>query len=372
MRSTRMIIDCRKLKNNIAELKKRSANSAMLAIVKANAYGHGALAIAKYALEYGVEWLGVATPEEGAYLRENGIEAPILVLGAANGEELEICVKYSLHQTVFDEARLVELNDIAKKIGKKAYAHIKINSGMNRIGISDENEWCSLLKKIKECDHVDANGVFTHFATADDEDTEFFHNQEKKFIDMLAIARNSGVTFKYIHACNTAAAMRGSADYCNLIRVGIGLYGYYPSSYLKSNYNCSIEPIAKFVTNISAVNTVKKGDAVSYGASFVADKEMRIATLPVGYADGYNRLHSNKGRVIINGKYVNIIGRVCMDQMMVDISQIPDADVGTEVILMGKCGNLVLDADELANACMTISYEVLTSIAQRVERVYIE
>ena len=373
MRSTRLIINCSKLKNNINELKKGLPDSThLMAIVKANAYGHGVLEIARYSLEYGADWLGVATPEEGVFLRENGIKAPILVLGASNGDELELCVKYDLHQTVFSTHTVLQLESIAQRYSKKAYAHIKVNSGMNRIGICDTNEFRELLTVVKSCGNVVTDGIFTHFATADEEDTSGTEEQIRRFDEMLSIAEECGIKFDYIHACNTAGIMRHLCPKYNMVRLGIGLYGYYPSEYMKRVSNINIEPIAEFVTNISAVNTIAPGEAVSYGATFRAEKTMRIATLPVGYADGYNRLLSNKGKVIINGKTADVIGRVCMDQMMVDITDIPDAKEGTKAILIGKCSDICVDADSIADLCMTISYEVLTSIAQRVERVYID
>ena len=189
---------------------------------------------------------------------------------------------------------------------------------------------------------------------------------------MLALADEAGIKFDFIHVCNTAGIMRGICPQYNMVRLGIGLYGYYPSEYIKQISNVNIKPVAEFVTNISAVNVIEAGEAVSYGATFRADKTMRIATLPVGYADGYNRLLSNRGKVIINGKTADVVGRVCMDQMMVDITDIPDAKEGTEAVLMGERQGICVDADSIADMCMTISYEVLTSVAQRVERVFVE
>ncbi len=373
MRSTRLVISCSKLKNNIAELKKGLLPSThLMAVVKANAYGHGVLDTARYSLKYGADWLGVATPEEGIYLRENGIDAPILVLGAANGEELEICVKYGLHQTVFDTDTVKKLDEIAARNGKRAYVHIKVNSGMNRIGISDKESFKRLAEVIKASGNVTADGIFTHFATADEQDVKGTEEQIRRFEEMLALADEAGIKFDFIHVCNTAGIMRGICPQYNMVRLGIGLYGYYPSEYIKQISNVNIKPVAEFVTNISAVNVIEAGEAVSYGATFRADKTMRIATLPVGYADGYNRLLSNRGKVIINGKTADVVGRVCMDQMMVDITDIPDAKEGTEAVLMGERQGICVDADSIADMCMTISYEVLTSVAQRVERVFVE
>ncbi len=374
MRSTKLVVDVSKVRSNIAELKKNLyKNTLLMAVVKANAYGHGMLEMAHAVLANGADWLGIATPEEGMFLRENGIVSPILVLGAANGEELDLCVKYDLHQTVFNNDQILELNNIAKKYGKIAFVHIKINSGMNRIGISDKEKLNSLLLCLKECNGVVADGIFTHFATADEEDLSRTYAQISLFDDMVRVARQKCDTIKYVHACNTAGIMRGLGNAYNMVRLGVGLYGYYPSGYVKSECSFNIEPVAEFITNISAINDISKDDAVSYGATFVANNNMRIATLPVGYADGYNRLLSNKGYVIINGKIARILGKICMDQMMVDVTDIPDAEIGTKVILMGKdtYSGVSITADDLANMCMTIPYEILTSISPRVERIYI-
>lgn len=373
MRSTRLVISCSKLKNNIAELKKELLPTThLMAIVKANAYGHGVLDTARYSLKYGADWLGVATPEEGVYLRENGITAPVLVLGAANGEELELCVSYELHQTVFDIKTVREIDAIAQRLGKTAYAHIKINSGMNRIGISDKTEFERLIEEVKSSKALLVDGIFTHFATADEEDCRGTAEQIARFEAMLDTAEQNGMSFEYIHACNSAGIMKGICPKYNMVRLGIGLYGYYPSEYVKKTSSAKIKPIAEFVTNISAVNVISAGETVSYGATFRADREMRIATLPVGYADGYNRLLSNRGKVIINGKLADVVGRVCMDQMMVDITDIPEAHEGTEAVLIGERQGICVDADDIADMCRTVSYEVLTSIAQRVERVFVE
>lgn len=372
MRSTRLIVDCSKLKHNIAEFKNLlSANTNIMAVVKANAYGHGLAEIAKLSLEYGATWLGVATPEEGVFLRKNGITAPILVLGASNGDELGLCVEYELHQAVFECEQIVKLNNIAQSIGKKAYVHIKINTGMNRIGISNENDFILLLNVLKKCDSVAADGIFTHFACADEENDQKTFVQIKKFESALKTAHENGFDFKTVHACNTAGALRGLCPNYDLVRLGIGIYGYYPSEYMKKASSSNLLPIAQLVTNISAVNVINSGDEVSYGGTFVADKTMRVATLPVGYADGCSRKLSGEGYAVICGKKAQILGRVCMDQMMVDISDINGADVGTRAVIMGDGETPAMTADDIANISGTVSYEVLTSVAQRVERVYV-
>ncbi len=372
MRSTRLIVDCEKLKHNITELKRGlKPGTHMMAIVKANAYGHGALAIARASLLFGADWLGVATPEEGVYLRRHGITADILVLGAANEDEMELSVQYGIHQTVFSAEHIKALNNIAASLHKTAFAQIKVNTGMNRIGISDEGELLRALEAAKASGNVITDGIFTHFATADEEDTSFAKKQEQRFRDMLGIARNAGMDFEFIHASNTAGALMGFGDEYNTVRLGIGLYGYYPSEYCKRVCGKKLLPIASFVTNISAINNIKKGESVSYGAIFTAERDSVIATLPVGYADGYSRRLGNNSSVIINGTAAPVVGRVCMDQMMVDITDIPNARVGDEVMLMGASDIADIDADGIAEKCGTIPYEVLTSIAQRVERVYI-
>ncbi len=369
MRSTRLLVDCSRIKHNITEFRNLiSPDANIMAVVKANAYGHGMAEVARYALEYGATWLGVATPEEGVYLRKKGVAAPMLVFGASNGEELSLCVEYGLHQAVFNEQQIFELNNIGVQMGKTALVHIKVNTGMNRIGVCDEGEFAELLDAIKQCKHIDADGIFTHFACADEENDIKTYKQIERFEKMLAIARSKGVSFKHIHACNTAGALRGLCKEYSMIRLGIGLYGYYPSEYMKKTSSAELLPVGRFVTNISAVNTIHKGDEVSYGGTFTAECDMQVATLPVGYADGFSRKLSDEGYAVICGKKAKILGRVCMDQFMADISHIPEAGVGTDALLMGENA---MTADDMAEICDTISYEILTSIARRVERVYI-
>lgn len=371
MRSTRLIVNRSKLKHNIFEFKAMlSHNADIMAVVKANAYGHGMVEIARLSLEYGASWLGVATPEEGALLRNNGITAPILVLGAANDDELGICVRHGLHQTVFDVSQVIELNNIASDLEKTALVHVKVNTGMNRIGISSKERFVELLKALSECQNVCADGIFTHFACADDVNDVRTQIQIEKFEEYLSIAKQFGKNFRHVHACNTAGALRGLCKNYDMVRLGIGLYGYYPSPDMKGQCNCSLLPIARLVTNISAINGISKGDAISYGGVFVAESDMRVATLPVGYADGYNRKLSDVGHVIICGKKAKILGRICMDQMMVDVTDIPEAVVGSQAMLMGDA-NGCFDADDIAEICGTISYEVLTSLSRRVERIYV-
>lgn len=371
MRSTRLIVDCSELKHNIAEFKDLlSPDTRIMAVVKANAYGHGMADIARLSVKYGAAWLGVATPEEGVFLRKNGIDVPILVLGASNGDELRLCVENELHQAIFENDQVIELNNIACELGKKAYTHIKVNTGMNRIGISNGDDLESLLNALRSCDNVIADGIFTHFACADEENDTKTFVQIEKFESMIALASKNGFEFKTVHACNTAGTMRGLCKNYDLVRLGIGIYGYYPSEYMKKTSRTDLHPIAKLVTNISAVNTVGCGDEISYGGTFRAQKAMRVATLPVGYADGYSRKLSSVGYVVICGKKAQILGRVCMDQLMVDVSDIDEATVGTEAILMGNGSDIAMTADDIAELCDTVSYEVLTSIAQRVERIY--
>lgn len=371
MRSTRLIVNRSRLKHNIFEFKAMiSPNADIMAVVKANAYGHGMVEIARLSLEYGASWLGVATPEEGALLRNNGITAPILVLGAANDDELGICVKHGLHQAIFDVDQAVELNNIAREMGKTALVHVKVNTGMNRIGISNKECFVELLKVLSECESICADGIFTHFACADDINDTRTEKQIELFEEYLAIAKQMGKSFYHVHACNTAGTLRGLCKNYDMVRLGIGIYGYYPSLDMKPACNGKLLPIARLVTNISAINGISKGDAISYGGIFVADGDMRVATLPVGYADGYDRKLSDVGHVVICGKKARILGRICMDQMMVDVTHIPEAVVGSEAVLMGDvCG--CFDADDIAEICGTISYEVLTSLSRRVERVYV-
>ncbi len=371
MRPSKVIIDLAKLDRNIKNIKRMlKPNTHLMAIVKADAYGHGAIGVAHQALVSGASWLGVAIPEEGAELREAGITAPILVLGGIDETQVKTVVEYDLTQCVFslDVARL--LNYEAQRLNKKIAVHLKVDTGMGRIGLVDVESIRKFCSEIKPYSHLILEGIFTHFAAADEEDKTFTNQQMKRFSNILDVLASDGVKFKWVHAANSAAIIDCPDAHFNLVRAGIAMYGYYPSTAVKRSL-VPVEPILQWETKVVHVKDVGKGDSISYGRTFIAERPMRIATLPVGYADGYSRLLSNRGWVLIHGRKAPIVGVVCMDQVMVDVTHISGVKPGDSAVLIGTQGDETISAEDIARLCGTISYEVLTGIGRRIPRIYI-
>ncbi|HHU78836.1 MAG: alanine racemase [Caldicoprobacterales bacterium] len=373
MRPTRAVINLTRFKQNMQNIKSLTdPDTAMMAVVKANAYGHGALQIAGHAVKAGAGWLGVAIPEEGMELRNNGISAPVLVLGGADREQCRISVIYNLTQAVPSLETAHLLNGCAAEYGRKARVHVKLDTGMGRIGFHRIEELEALVKELHSMKNIVLDGAFTHFAAADETDPAYTEEQIKRLDKMLNIIRESGIHLKWIHASNTAGVFQFPRANYNMVRCGIGLYGYYPSHDVMKNATVSLLPVMQWETEVVHIKDVDANSCISYGRTYSASTSRRVATLPVGYADGYNRLLSNRGSVLIHGKRAPVIGRVCMDQIMIDVTNIPEANIGSKVVLLGEQGKEKITADELADLCGTISYEILTSISERVPRIYHE
>jgi alanine racemase len=373
MRPTRAVINLTRFKQNMQNIKSLTdPDTAMMAVVKANAYGHGALQIAGHAVKAGAGWLGVAIPEEGMELRNNGISAPVLVLGGADREQCRISVMYNLTQAVPSLETAHLLNGCAAEYGRKARVHVKLDTGMGRIGFHRIEELEALVKELHSMKNIVLDGAFTHFAAADETDPAYTEEQIKRLDKMLNIIRESGIHLKWIHASNTAGVFQFPRANYNMVRCGIGLYGYYPSHDVMKNATVSLLPVMQWETEVVHIKDVDANSCISYGRTYSASTSRRVATLPVGYADGYNRLLSNRGSVLIHGKRAPVIGRVCMDQIMIDVTNIPEANIGSKVVLLGEQGKEKITADELADLCGTISYEILTSISERVPRIYHE
>ncbi len=371
MRPTKAIIHLSRYKENIKQLRSLlNPNTDFMAVVKANAYGHGAIKMAEQATQAGATWLGVALPEEGAQLRESGIELPILVLGDITPEQCKTTLQYSLTQAVPSIETARYLNEAANQYGKRARVHLKLDTGMGRIGLRTSEELHRIIDEIPSMNGIQLEGVFTHLATADESDFSYTREQMKKMDSMLQVLKESGIKVNRIHAANSAGVFQFKDAYFNLVRCGISTYGYYPSSYVKDRAKIKLLPVLQWESRIAYVKVVSSGETVSYGRAYTANANIRVATLPVGYADGYPRVLSNKSYVLVCGKKAPVIGRVCMDQLMIDITDIPDAYVGSAVVLLGEQDSEQITADELANLSGTISYEILTSISQRVPRVY--
>ncbi|RMG15404.1 MAG: alanine racemase [Deltaproteobacteria bacterium] len=370
IRPTALRIDLRALCSNLDLCRRHLAAAhgqqapAILAVVKANAYGHGALPVARALEAKGVEWFGVALVEEGIALRQGGIRAPILVLGGAYEGGWEAMRAFDLCPVVFTEAHL----EAARCHGPLA-VHVKVDTGMGRIGVLPE-ALPAFLRRAKRSAGVRVEGLLTHFANADLADDSVTRAQIAAFEAALAEARAAGLEPRWIHLANSAAVLRMTRHLGShtLVRPGLMLYGYPPSPELR---NLGLEPVATWVTKIIHLKEVPKGFRVSYGQTWEAPRRSRIATLPVGYADGYFRAFGNRAEVLVRGRRCPVVGRVCMDMCMVDVTSLPEVAVGEEVVLLGRQGEEEVSADELAGHAGTISYEILCAIGDRVPRLVV-
>ncbi|MCR4886097.1 MAG: alanine racemase [Clostridiales bacterium] len=365
-RGTYIRVDLSAIEENTRALRASIGDTPhMLAVVKANGYGHGLVKVARAALENGADWLGVAIPEEGEALRSAGIGAPILVLGAVNGRGAQASVRFSLTQAVFDAERVRFLEKAAAEMDTVARVHIKCDTGMGRIGVRTEAELSAVLEEITHSPHVRLTGAFTHFADADGEGEEYSLSQIRKFDRMRALLPPGIIC----HAAASAAAVRYPQARYQMVRQGISLYGCPPIP-----TDIPLRPALSWHTEIAYVKTVEKGECVSYGCTFRAERETRVATLPVGYGDGYHRALSGKAQVLIGGKRCPVIGRVCMDQIMADVTDVPpgDCQIGAPVVLLGRQGKEEIPAEEIAAWAGTISYEMLLAATARVPILYVD
>ncbi len=363
-RGTYIQVDLDAIGYNTRLLKKETAKDRLLlAVVKANAYGHGLVQVAKKVLANGADYLGVAIPEEGVMLRNAGIDAPILVMGGVNEKGAAASVQHQLVQTVFDPERVFQMEKAAREQGKDAYVHLKIDTGMGRIGVRTIAEVQYMMEAIKACPHVKLAGVFTHFADADSASKEYTKEQKKKFEKLIQLLPGGIIR----HAAASAAAARYPETRYDMVRQGIALYGCEAGE-----GSLPVKPALSWHTEIVYIKSVLPGSCISYGCTFTAEKEMMVATLPVGYGDGYSRALSGKAEVLIAGKRCKVLGRVCMDQIMVDITGLTkeEAYIGAPVVLLGAQGNERITADEMAAWADTISYEMLMSATARVPVIY--
>ncbi|MCD7854738.1 MAG: alanine racemase [Clostridiales bacterium] len=362
-------IDLDRLAANIRNIKKAVGDRKVLAVVKADAYGHGAVETAKVCLFNGAEYLAVANSDEGLSLRKNNIMEPILILGYTVSGNLRAVIENDITQTVFSYEMAEEISQAAVNLEKVCKVHIKIDSGMGRLGFLPSEESIEEIIKISKMKGIFVEGIFTHFAEADSADKSYTELQAKRFKYMCDGLEKRGLKLLK-HCANSAAILDLPELRLDMVRAGIILYGYYPSDEVKKTIE--IKPVMSLKTHISYVKKLKAGSFISYGRTYEVKEDMTVATVPVGYADGYMRAFSNKASVIVKGKAAPVVGRVCMDQFMIDISRIPGVEMGDEVILLGEDKGLSIDADMLAELGGTISYEILCAVGKRVPRVYIK
>ena len=369
MRPTAAEIDLRAIARNVGcAVRMAGPDAAVMAVVKADGYGHGAVPVARTALASGATWLGVAIPEEAAPLRAAGLECRILVLGPIPPEQAELVVILRLDQCVTDPGQAEALARAAARRDRVVPLHLKIDTGMGRVGVAP-CQAPGVAGRIAALSGVRLDGVMTHFAEAEAEDQAFTRAQLASFNATLKALRAAGVRPGLRHAANSAGLLYVPEARLDLVRPGIMLYGCHPRG--GGCRDPELAPALRLRTAVSQVKDVSRGDSVSYGRTFIATRDTRVATLPLGYADGVGRLLSNRGQVLIRGQRASVIGRVCMDMLMVDATAIPDVEIGDEAVLIGRQGDAEIGADEVAALLGTISYEVLCRIGPRVPRVYI-
>lgn len=363
MRQTYALVDLSKYRANLRAIKSAIGPSVkLMAVVKANAYGHGLVQIARAAQEEQADFLAVALAEEGIILRQAGIHLPILVLAGLSGESTLDAVQHGLTLTVHTQAHLLAAEKAAEALGRTAEVHIKIDTGMNRIGTKGEGELRALLQSMAALPHVKLTGAFTHFASADDPNPAMTNAQLERFNELSQLLPE-GIL---LHTSGSSALLGRPDARKMMVRAGISSYGYSPIA-----TEVPLQPVLSWLAEITHVKEAAAGETISYGGTADAYDGMKLATLAVGYGDGYNRLLSNKAEALINGTRCPVMGRVCMDQIMVDATRAGEVRPGMQATLIGREGNEEIAANDLAGLIGTISYEVLLSISSRVPRVYI-
>lgn len=365
---TYLKIDLNKLEHNFNCVRnKLPSNVKILGVIKANAYGHGAVEIGKF-LDDKCDFFGVACIEEAVELKKAEIKTPILILGRVFPFDIETAVKYDVRIPIFSYEDAVVLSNEAVKQGKNVPFHFCIDTGMSRIGFQVSDESADICKSITELPNIFAEGLFSHFATADENDLSKAVEQRNKYKEFCKMLSDREVEIPIKHLNNSAGIMNFD-EYFDMCRMGIITYGLYPSDEVDKGI-LDLEPIMSWHAKISHVKELEPNREISYGGTFKTDKVTKVATVPVGYADGFPRCLSNKGRVIINGKYAKILGRVCMDQFMVDVSDI-ECNVNDEVVLFGTQKNAHISLEELSNSAYSFNYELPCRIPLRVNRVYV-
>jgi alanine racemase len=364
-RSTKAIVHLSAIAHNVAQILRRIGNDReIMAVVKANGYGHGAVEVSLSALKSGANSLGVAVPEEGEEIRRAGFDAPITVLGLIQPEEASKVIDFRLEQTICSLEVGEALNQIASNKGTVVNVHIKIDTGMGRVGVQP-GDALAFVGRIGTFKNLSIKGIFSHFSCADEVDKTFARRQVELFDGVVREIEASGIRIPRRHMANSAAILDLPETYYDLVRPGIMIYGLYPSS--EVSHSIELKPAMTFTTKVTFVKRVPSGSSISYGRTFITEKETVVATLPVGYADGYSRLLSGREEVLIKGNRAPLIGRICMDMCMIDVSEMENVQPGDEVILFGEG----LPVDEVAEKLGTINYEVVCAVGKRVPRVYI-
>ncbi len=356
---------------NIECLKNMTGPDVMfMAVVKADAYGHGAVKTARRAVESGADWLGVARLDEALELRYAGIDAPVLVFGYIYPDQVPIACDLNITVTVYDLDMAEALSCEAEACRAKLRVHLKTDTGMGRVGMIVPDKTCfDMIQHMAQLPGIELEGIYTHFAAADHEDRTYTMMQTQRFVCLLDGLARRGIFFRIRHAANSAAIMSLPESHFDMVRAGIAMYGLYPGPALK-NSQISLVPAMELKSIITSVKKVPAGFFVSYGMTYETAKPTCLASVPIGYADGFSRLFSSNGHMLVKGCKAPVAGRVCMDQTMVDVGEIPGVAAGDEVVIMGAQKDMVIGADELAAKINTINYEIVSGLTSRVKRVY--
>ncbi|RUS45353.1 alanine racemase [Cohnella sp. AR92] len=367
-------IDLDALEHNVRAFRSRLADGTkLLASVKANAYGHGAVESAKSAIAAGADYLGVAFLDEALQLRQGGVEAPILVLGYTPSEAFGIAREQGITLALYRQDQLDAIEKLSAH-GPKLKAHVKIDTGMGRLGVLPGPEAERFLDRACSLPQLDVEGMFTHYAKADETDKTHSLMQAERFRGVAEYVRRSGLPISIIHAGNSAAGIDLPEQIGQMLRLGIGMYGLYPSDEVRKE-EIELQPVLSLKTKIVHVKTVPPGEGISYGGRYVTTRSERVGTIPIGYADGFSRMLTGKAEVLLRGQRVPVLGAICMDQCMISLDAVESSsgstvEPGEEVVLIGRQGDKVLTANEVADKLGTINYEVTCMLASRVPRVY--
>ncbi len=360
------------VQHNLAEVRRKiNPATKLLAVVKADAYGHGAVPVVEAIEEKNLaDYYGVAIIEEAVKLREAGVKKPILILGYTDQEQYELLVSYDITQTIFQYEMAEALSREALRQGRRARIHIKLDTGMTRIGFTDSAESIEEIKRIASLDNIDVEGIFSHFACADETDKTSAKKQLSRYRNFVDLLEKEELFIPIRHIANSAGIIELPETYFNMVRCGIATYGIYPSDEV-NQAEVKLIPAMEIKSHIIFVKEVEPGVGVSYGSTYITGKKTKIATIPVGYADGYSRNLSNCGKVIIHGQLAPIIGRICMDQFMVDVTGIGDVRQGDTVTLLGRDGDALISAEELSAWSHSFAYELVCTVGTRIPREYL-
>ena len=359
-------VDLSAIKHNIHQLKSLlTSPTELMAIVKADAYGHGAIDVSQVAIASGAAWLGVATIPEGIQLRRAGITAPVVVLGATNAvDEIKAIAEYRIQPTICNSKQALIYHEVLSSMGEQIPVHLKIDTGMSRLGVNWQ-EAIAFIKLVQHLPNLEIMSVYSHFATADDYDREFMQLQSQRFKQVIGDLKSEGIYPPRIHICNTAAMLCDRQIHYDIVRTGLGIYGLYPAPHLKNLVD--LRPALTVKARITQVKEITAGTSVSYGRSFIAPQDMKMAIVAIGYADGIPRGLSNRIRVAVNGQKVAQIGTITMDQCAIDVTHVPNVNLGDEVTFLG--GDSENTADDWANLLGTISWEILCGFKHRLPRI---